>query len=121
MTSLSPRFTLRRLLAAGLLIAVVIAAIVVWVDRRSPSAIALDNLSGGEVHDLIMQQQSDGDLEICGASTISDIEAIRSVPHGLDSTSEVPEEVVEAIEAHYSVVDDHEQRHFDTHRLLLIS
>ena len=121
MTSLSPRFTPRRLLAAGLLIAVVIAAIVVWVDRGSPSAIVLDNLSGEEVHDLIMQQQSDGDLEICGASTISDIEAIRSVPHGLDSTSEVPEEVVEAIEAHYSVVDDHEQRHFDTHRLLLIS
>ena len=121
MTPLLSRFTTRRLLAAGLLIAVVIAAIVVWVDRRPPSAIALDNLSGEEVHTLVAQRHDDGDLEICGEDTTANIQSIGKVAHGLDSTSEVPAEVVTAIEARGANLEDHEQRHFDTYRLLLVS
>ena len=121
MASLPPRFTPRRLLAAGLLIAAVIVAVLVWMNRGAPAATALDNLSGGDVHGLIMEQHDDGDREICGEEMTANVQSIGKVAHGLDSMSEVPSEVVETIEAHYSVVDDHEQRHFDTHRLLLIS
>ena len=111
----------RRLLIMGLLIAAVVTAVVVWVDRGAPAAIALDNLSGEAVHSLVAQQHDDGDREICGVSTISDVEAIRDVAHGLDSTSEIPPEVAAELELYGASLEDHEQRHFDTHRLLLIS
>ncbi len=121
MTPLSSRFTTRRLLAAGLLIAAVIAAVLVWMNRGAPAVTALDNLSGEEVHTLVAQRHDDGDLEICGEDTTANIQSIGKVAHGLDSTSEVPAEVVTAIEARGANLEDHEQRHFDTYRLLLVS
>ena len=121
MASLPPHFTPRRLLAAGLLIAAVIAAVLVWVNRGTPAATALDNLSGEEVHTLLAQRHDDGDREICGTELTVHIESIGSVPHGLDSTSEVPVEAAALIEEYGAALDDHEQRHFDTHRILLVS
>ena len=111
----------RRFLTLVLLIAAIIAAVVVWVDRGGPAAIALDNLSGEAVHSLVAQQHDDGDRDICGVSTISDIEIIRDVAHGLDSTSEIPPEVAAELELYGASLEDYEQRHFDTYRLLLIS
>ncbi len=88
---------------------------------RSTGAPALDNLSGGDVHALVMERHDDRDREICGTERFADIEAERVVSHGLDSTSEVPLEVAAELELYGASLEDHEQRHFDTHRLLLIS
>lgn len=108
-----------RLLIALLLIAPVL--VVACADRGPPSSDELNDLSGPAVHDLIMDQHDDSDQGICGMARISDIEAIGVVPHGLDSASEVPAEVVALIEFSGARLEDYEQRHFDTHRLLLIS
>ena len=121
MNSVQRLFTTRQLLTTGLLTAAVIVAVAVWLDRRAPVATALDNLSGSAVHGLIMERHDDGDREICGEDRTADIEAIGAVPHGLDAMSEIPAEAIAAIEEHGARLEDYEQRHFDTHRLLLIS
>ena len=117
MHSLLRLATARRLLAAVLLA----AAVVGCADRGPPSPDELAQLSGSAVHDLIMERHDDGDREICGMARIPDIEAVGVVPHGLASTSEVPAEAVALIEFSGARIEDYEQRHFDTHRLLLIS
>lgn len=94
MTSLALLFTPRRLLAAGLLIAAAIAAVLVWTNRSAPTVTALDNLSGEDVHTLVAQRHDDGDREICGTELTATIESIGAVPHGLNSASEIPAEVV---------------------------
>ena len=118
MISLLRLVTPRRLLAIDSLIALVVGC----ADRGPPSSDELTKLSGSAVHDLIMEQHDDSDQGICGTARIPDIEAIGVVPHGLDSASEVPAEVVALIEGFFGDrIEDYEQRHFDTHRLLLIS
>lgn len=120
MNSVPRLSTARQLLTTGLLIAAVVTAVLVWVNRTAPAATALNNLSGPAVHDLIMERHDDGEREICGEDVTADyVGAV--VAHGLDSTSEVPAEAVAEIERLGSNLNDHEQRHFDTHRLLLIS
>ena len=114
-------FRTRQFLTAGLLVAMIIAVAVVWLDRRAPAAIALDTLDGPAMHDLVTKHHAGEDREICGMARIPDIEAVGVVPHGLTSTSEVPAEAVALIEFYGDRVEDYEQRHFDTHRLLLIS
>ncbi len=121
MNSVLRLFTVRQLITTSLLIAAVIGAVVVWVHRGAPVVTALDNLSGGSVHALVMQQYDDQSPGICGAAAVSDVEAVRVVDHGLDSTSDVPAEVVAELDLYGANLEDHEQRHFDTHRLLLIS
>ncbi len=114
-------FRTRQFLTAGLLVAMIIAVAVVWLDRRAPAAIALDTLDGPAMHDLVTKHHAGEDREICGMARIPDIEAVGVVPHGLASTSEVPVEAVALIEFSGARLEDYEQRHFDTHRLLLIS
>ena len=116
MSSLLRLVTARRLLAAVLLA----AAVVGCADRGPPSSSELADLSGEDVLDLLGDEHDDGDREICGEDSTSDYEGA-TVAHGLDFTSEVPAEAVAEIERLGSKLDDHEQRHFDTHRLLLIS
>ncbi len=117
MSSLLRLVTARRLLAAVLLA----AAVVGCADRGPPSSSELADLSGEDVLDLLGDEHDDGDREICGEDRTVDIEAIGAVSHGLDATSEIPAEVIAAIEERGARLDDYEQRHFDTHRLLLIS
>ena len=121
MTSPLRPFTVQRLVVIGLVTIVAITAVAVWLDRRAPAAIALDTLDGPAMHDLVTKRHTDGDRQICGMARVPDIEAIGVVPHGLDSASEVPAEAVALIEFYGDRVEDYEQRHFDTHRLLLIS
>ena len=117
MHSLLRLVTARRLLAAVLLA----AAVVGCADRGPPSSDELVQLDGPAVHDLVTKRHAGGDREICGMARIPAIEAIGVVPHGLASTSEVPVEAVALIEFSGARLEDYEQRHFDTHRLLLIS
>lgn len=109
--------TARRLLAAVLLA----AAVVGCADRGPPSPSELADLSGENVLDLLGDEHDDGGREICGEDETAHIATTGAVAHGLDSTSEVPAEAVSALEESGGNLDDHEQRHFDTHRLLLIS
>ena len=110
----------KRGIAAATMLIVLIAAVVGCVDRDPPNWEELAELSGPAVHDLIMDRHDDGEREICGEDVTADyVGAV--VAHGLDSTSEVPAEAVAGIERLGSNLNDHEQRHFDTHRLLLIS
>lgn len=108
-------------LITGLLIAVIVAVVLVWVNRGAPTAIALSGLDGEDVHTLVAQSHDDGARKICGEDETAHIATTGAVAHGLDSTSEVPAEAVSALEESGGNLDDHEQRHFDTHRLLLIS
>ncbi len=117
MSSLLRLVTARRLLAAVLLA----AAVVGCADRGPPSSDELVQLDGPAVHDLVTKHHAGEDREICGMARIPDIEAVGVVPHGLASTSEVPVEAVALIEFSGARLEDYEQRHFDTHRLLLIS
>ena len=112
--------TTRRLLAALLLTALVVGC----ADRGPPSSDELTKLSGPAVHDLIMEQHNDRDQGVCGTLSqpdYEDDENSETRPHGLDATSEVPAGAIAAIEERGANLDDYEQRHFDTHRLLLIS
>lgn len=121
MNLLPQPFSARQFLIATLLIATIIVAVLVWVNRSAPAAIALDGLDGEDVHALVAQSHDDGSREICGEDVTAHFATVGAVAHGLDSTSEVPAEAVTALEESGGNLDDHEERHFDTHRLLLIS
>lgn len=111
----------RQFAVAVLLIATIVVAVLVWVNRGAPTAIALNGLDGEDVHTLVAQAHDDGARKICGEDVTAHIATEGAVAHGLDSTSEVPAEAIAVLEEYGSNLDDHEQRHFDTHRLLLIS
>ena len=118
MSSLLRLVTARRLLAAVLLVASVL--VVGCADRGPPSSDELAQLSGEDVLGLVGDEHDGGGREICGEDSTSDYEGA-TVAHGLDFTSEVPAEAVAEIERLGSKLNDYEQQHFDTHRLLLIS
>ena len=119
MNSLPQPLTMRWLLAPLLLI----AAVVGCVDRDPPSWEELAELSGDGVLDLVGERYYSGSRQICGAMVSPDYEddGSETRPHGLDGSSTVPAGAVAAVEELGGVVEDHEHRHFDTHRLLLIS
>ena len=102
---------------------VLIAAAAGCVDRDPPSWEELAELSGADVLGLVGDRYYSGSREICGTSVTPDYEydGGETRPHGLDRTSTVPAGAVAAVEELGGVVEDHEHRHFDTHRLLLIS
>ena len=110
-------------IAAAATLIVLIAAVAGCVDRDPPSWEELAELSGGDVLGLVGDRYYSGSREICGEDVTPDYEydGGETRPHGIDGTSTVPAGAVAAVEAFGGVVEDHEHRHFDTHRLLLIS
>ncbi len=111
-----------RLLAALLLTAPVL--VVGCAERGPPSSDELADLRGWDVLALVGDEHDGGGRELCGTASepdYEDDENSETRPHGLDATSEVPAQAAAAVEEFGGVVEDHEHRHFDTHRLLLIS
>ena len=100
--------------------ALVIAATYVWILRTSTSTVALDNFSGEEVMLLVAEQHPNDDVEICIQEETSDF-AAQPHPHGLPTPSPIPDEIHELLKQRYALADDHEHRHFERHRLLLVS
>jgi hypothetical protein len=125
MRHITQRPSLMTFLITGLLVAVTIAALTVWLLRDTTDVIALDDLDPSTLLGMVMERAAEETgLDVCGEEVTADV-AAESLHHGLDSNSEMPPEIAAevafAIEQYGGELEDHEQRHFDTHRALLIS
>lgn len=98
----------------------VIAAAYVWILRTSTPTVALDNLSGEEVMLLVIDQHPNDDVEICVQEETSDF-AAQPHPHGITTATRISDEIHDLLEQRYALADDHEHRHLEGDRLLLVS
>ena len=96
------------------------AAAYVWVSRASTPVAALDNLSGEEVLMMVLAQHTEQDDVVCAEEESSDF-AAETRHHGLSNSAAPPAEIKRALAHRNASIDDHEHRHFENHRVLLVS
>ena len=97
-----------------------IVAAYVWIVRTSTTVVALDNLSGEEVLGLVGAHHAAKGMEICAEEESSDI-AAEPYQHGLTNSDLPGDDILQLLAQRGAILDDHEHRHYDTHRLLLVS
>ena len=109
-----------RILVPVALVAIISAAAVVWLARTSEPATALEGKSSHQVlKELEHLIVADG-VRACTEQEILTVDGYHSA-HGLRPNAEIPRAVRALVEGHGVSFEDHEQRHIDKHRILLVS